>query len=138
MKKLAASILFLLYTSAVNAEVIVITNDLGGSIESRVDQIKNNKSDVIIDGICASSCTLWLKVACVSRKSKLYFHGPTFKYYGITLPPDEFEKWSMIMSEYYPNKIKQKFMNEWRYILFETVLVSGKEAIEKYDVKECK
>ena len=120
------------------ASPIVIKYDLGGSIEQRTLDIKAiGGNEVIIDGVCASSCTMLLKVACVTTTSKPYFHGPSSQFYGVGLSQKEFDKWSKVMASYYPKKLKNKFMNEWRYVTVGVIMVTGKDLIETYDVKEC-
>lgn len=120
------------------ASPIVIKHDLGGSIEQRIIDIKViGDNEVIIDGICASSCTMLLKVACVTTTSKLYFHGPSSQFYGIGLSQKDFDKWSKVMASYYPKKLKSKFMNEWRYVTVGVTMVTGKDLIETYGVREC-
>lgn len=123
---------------AETASTIIIKHDLGGSIKQRIIDI-NQLSDkkVIIDGVCASSCTMLLKIACVTNKSKLYFHGPSSQFFGVGLPKKEFDKWSNVMANYYPNRIKEKFLTEWRYTTVGTIMITGKDAIKLYGVNKC-
>lgn len=86
---------------------IVINQDLGGSVESRlrgIEQLRVAGTRIEIRGQCASACTMLLGLpnTCVARSSRLGFHGPQSQYYGIALPPEEFEYWSHIMASHYP------------------------------------
>lgn len=130
--------LFVALVTELKASPIVIKYDLGGSIEQRIIDIKAiGDNEVIIDGICASSCTMLLKVACVTTTSKLYFHGPSSQFYGIGLSQKEFDRGSKVMASYYPKKLKSKFMNEWRYVPVGVTMVTGIDLIETYGVREC-
>lgn len=115
---------------------IIIKHDNGGSIEQKIVEINSIDENVIIDGFCASSCTMMLKIACVTPNSTLLFHGPSSQFYGIGLPKKDFEKWSAIMADYYPPKIKEWFMNKARYITVGGITMTGKEAI-KLGARKC-
>ena len=114
--------------------VAVIQNDLGGSMEGRLQTIANFRSSgtrVEIRGQCASACTMYLGLpnACVARSSRLGFHGPQSQYYGISLPPDEFEYWSGVMADHYPGAIRNWFLSVARYTTMDIITLSGAEVI---------
>lgn len=114
---------------------IVITQDLGGSIENRlrsIAQLRLAGTRVEIRGQCASACTMLLGLpnTCVARSSRLGFHGPQSQYYGISLPPDEFEYWSRIMASHYPGAIKGWFMSEARQTTMSLITITGAQAIQ--------
>jgi ATP-dependent protease ClpP protease subunit len=125
---------FLAVTSLSQASAqTVIRNDLGGSIEARLQMIANLRNvgeRVEIRGVCASSCTmlLGLPTTCVAPNARLHFHGPSTQFYGVALAPKEFERWSRIMAEHYPPAIRQWFMSTARHTIMGTIAISGNEA----------
>ncbi len=113
----------------------VIDNDPGGPIEQRLQQIKRLRSEgakVEIRGFCASSCTMLIGLpnACVRPGSRLGFHGPSSAIYGLGLPPDEFDYWSRIMANHYPNRMRSWFMSSARNELLGLHTISGRDAIK--------
>ena len=79
---LLAAVLLLTGTGTSHA-VVRITNDPGGQIGryvERYEQLRASGQTVIIDGLCASSCTLVLgaipyEKLCVTRNANLAFHA---------------------------------------------------------------
>ncbi len=122
-------------TAAIKAPgVSIIRNDPGGSVASRLRQIEKLRSDgtrVEIRGTCASACTLFLGLpnTCVARSSRLSFHGPQSQYYGVALPPQEFEYWSQVMADHYPGPIRLWFLAKARNTTMEVLTITGAEAI---------
>jgi hypothetical protein len=63
--------------------VVRIANDRGGLIQrylDRYDQLKDTGQTVVIDGLCASACTILLSKVpsnriCVTEKANLAFHA---------------------------------------------------------------
>lgn len=115
------------------APVQVIRNDLGGSIAARLDiiaQFRRSGSRIEIRGVCASACTMLLALpnTCVARTARLQFHGPSSQYYGIALPPSEFDYWSRVMADHYPAAIKQWFLTKARYTTIGAITITGAEA----------
>lgn len=120
---------------------IVITQDLGGSVENRlrsIEQLRLAGTRVEIRGQCASACTMLLGLpnTCVARAARLGFHGPQSQYYGIALPPEEFEYWSRIMASHYPGAIKRWFMSEARQTTMSLITLTGTQAI-KMGARSC-
>ncbi len=114
---------------------LIVRNDLGGSVAERLTMIaalRNDGRRVEIRGQCASACTMYLGLpnACVSRASQLGFHGPESQFYGISLPPDEFEYWSRVMASNYPAPIARWFMAEARQTTMGIITISGAQAIK--------
>ena len=114
---------------------LIVRHDLGGNVQERLSMIaalRNEGRRVEIRGQCASACTMYLGLpnACVSRASRLGFHGPQSQFYGVSLPPDEFEYWSRIMASNYPAPIANWFMAEARETTMELVTMSGAQAIK--------
>lgn len=82
---------------------------------------------VVIDGDCASACTMLLAVpgACVMPDARLTFHGPAGQN-GAPLPLAAFDHWSTVMARHYPPSIAAWFMVEGRWGEF---TITGAEAI---------
>lgn len=133
---LAAIALICMIAAPVAAQsALIVNNDLGGSVEERLTMIAALRIEgrrVEIRGQCASACTMYLGLpnTCVSRSSRLGFHGPQSQYYGISLPPDEFEYWSRVMASNYPASIAQWFMSQARETTMGLITISGAQAIK--------
>jgi hypothetical protein len=111
----------------------IIRNDPGGPVTARLQEIARLRSTGIrieIRGNCASACTLYLGLpnTCVALSSRLGFHGPQSQYYGVSLPPPEFEHWSRIMAGHYPGAMRAWFMDEVRQTTMGLVTISGAQA----------
>jgi hypothetical protein len=68
-------------------EPIVIRNDPGGLVRPRAEEVRallRSGRRVIIDGECASACTMYLRLppgqVCVTHRSALAFHQVSFNY----------------------------------------------------------
>jgi len=120
---------------ALSQSVSVIRQDSGGSVETRLRQIAQLRkagTRIEIRGQCQSACTMFLGLpnACVARSSRLGFHGPQSQYYGISLPPDDFEYWSRVMADHYPQDIRAWFMDEARQTTMGLITITGADAIK--------
>jgi len=118
-----------------HADTVVIRNDPGGSLTTRLQSIQQYTADgtrIEIRGRCDSSCTMLLGLprACVKPSSRLGFHGPQSQYYGISLPPDEFEYWSRVMADHYPPQIRAWFLREARHDVMGLATMTGSTAIQ--------
>lgn len=82
---------------------------------------------VVIDGDCASACTMLLAVpgACVTPDARLTFHGPRARD-GSALPPEAADHWAEVMAAHYPPALRDWFMVEGRHT---TTTITGAEAI---------
>lgn len=114
--------------------VNIIRDDPGGSVAQRLRMIAHLRAagtQVEIRGQCDSACTMLLGLpnTCVARSSRLGFHGPQSQYYGISLPPDEFEYWSQVMADHYPKAIGTWFMRDVRQNTMSLITLSGSQAI---------
>jgi hypothetical protein len=57
---------------------IVITEDEGGFVQQYAARVLANRNRrVVIDGNCASACTLWLMASrvCVTPRARMLFHA---------------------------------------------------------------
>lgn len=114
--------------------VIRVSNDPGGSLTARLAQIRELRQTgrrvEIRNGYCHSACTLYLGLpnTCVSPNVTLGFHGPQVATRGLGMLPDQFESWSVKMSEHYPGALKEWFMTSARYSK-RLILVRGDQLI---------
>ena len=139
MTQFLSALVFLILTGMLSPtaaqSVLIVRNDLGGSIEerlSRIEQLRALGTRVEIRGTCASACTMLLGLpnACVGQASRLGFHGPQSQYYGVSLPRAEFEYWSQVLAAHYPATISDWFMKTARNTTLSLITISGKQAIK--------
>jgi len=106
-----AAMLLLVDASASHA-VVRITNDRGGQIGRYVDRYEKFRASgqtIIIDGLCASACTIVLGTTpynkiCVTPNAKLAFHGAwDFGSRGRAIPNPEATKHLFSM---YPSQVR--------------------------------
>lgn len=122
---------------------LVVRNDPGGKLSERVEQlnrIRLNGTQVRIEsGYCNSACTMYLGLpnTCISRNVTFGFHGPMSQFYGMALPPDEFEHWSQVMASYYPSPLRDWYLREARYTTVGLRKVAGRTLIAM-GVRECR
>jgi len=118
MKKLfsAAIAAMSMFATPLLASPLVVTDDIGGRVDYRANQIvrlQEQGRPVIIDGHCASSCTMYLAVGCITENARLVSHGPSF--YGVPLNEHDFEYWSLFIASHYPEPLAEWYMSEGRY-----------------------
>lgn len=124
----------LLSSSVAAQPLTIIRSNSGGSVEIRlhtIAQLRSSGTRVEIRGQCASACTMLLGLpnTCVAKSARLGFHGPQSQYYGISLPPEEFEYWSQVMADHYPSAIRAWFVSVARQTTMDMITISGSEAI---------
>ncbi len=113
---------------------LIVLFDLGGVVSNRVEHIEElGPRPVEIRGHCESACTMYLgaEEVCVSPEAKLIFHGPSF--FGLPLLENDFEYWSRVISSFYPEVLREWYMEEGRYGRY---TLSGEHLIE-LGVQEC-
>ncbi|NEX45220.1 hypothetical protein [Pseudotabrizicola algicola] len=128
------AVAFALVASAAVPQTI-IENDPGGSLVDRLTALASLRQTghrVEIVGWCASACTLYLGLpgACVRPSARLGFHGPQSQFYGVSLPPDDFEHWSRVMADHYPPQLRAWFMRDARNTTMGVVQITGAQAIQ--------
>ena len=109
--------MLLLAGAGTSHAVVRITNDRGGQIGryvERYEQLRASGETVIIDGLCASSCTIVLGAIpperiCVTRNANLAFHaawdfGPNGR--AITNPGA-----TQVLYSMYPSQIRRWITN---------------------------
>lgn len=111
-----------------------VTNDMGGSIQERLEQVQRltaQGTPVRIVGTCVSACTLYLGVptSCVFPNARLGFHGPSTRLQGIPLPREEYERVSYQMAAEYPEPLRSWFLSDARRYTSTYILISGSDAI---------
>jgi hypothetical protein len=127
---------------AINQQApVVVNNDPGGNMAQRVSQIdvlRKTGTPVEIRGGCMSACTMYLglRTTCVAPTATLGFHGPSSPYYGIALPQKEFDHWSMVMANHYPEPLRSWYLREGRNIIVGFHQISGRELI-RLGVPQC-
>ncbi len=99
----------LLALTPARAADVVITNDRGGTVTTYAyyfRAIAARRDRVVIDGYCASSCTLALAIptTCATSRSVLGFHAAYRSFFGINTGIDT-ELTQYFMSQY-PPKIR--------------------------------
>lgn len=111
---------------------LVVTQDRGGVIRNRVNEIKtlNDNGDAVeLRGTCLSSCTLYLGVdhSCVASDAVFGFHGPSR--YGAALSDQGFHYWSEVMAAHYREPLKSWFLKTGRYELKNYYKLTGAQLI---------
>ncbi|NVK47152.1 MAG: hypothetical protein HWE33_12685 [Rhodobacteraceae bacterium] len=119
---------------------LIIHTDLGGSVRQRYEEIStliaNDTRVEIRDGFCFSSCTMYigLKNTCVTSKARFGFHGPR-SFFG-PLSQDRFEEWSLFIAQFYPDPVRDWYLEIGRTTIYGFYKVSGADLIQ-LGVKDC-
>ncbi|WP_174819129.1 hypothetical protein [Ruegeria atlantica] len=111
----------------------IIGNDRGGYLHDRLnelEELKRNGVQVEIRGrVCYSTCTMFLGLpeTCVSPDTIFGFHGPSRS--GRRLNEEDFDYFSQIMADHYPEPLKTWFMKKARNRINGVFKVKGSELI---------
>ena len=114
---------------------IVVTNDYGGSVPARSQQIaamrSAGQSVAVPYGNCMSACTMYLGLpgTCVGPSAVFGFHGPSAGS-GIGLPQAEFVRWSQVMAANYPPRLRDWYLREGRYHTLDYLVITGAQLIQ--------
>ncbi len=119
--------------AAARAKLQIISYDMGGDLGERiriVERLRQNGTEVRIEGTCVSACTLYLGLpnSCVTAGAILGFHGPRTRTAGLPLPREDFDRLSAVMAGYYPRQIRQWFWSEARMVTQSYFTISGRQA----------
>ena len=120
--------------------VLVIGNDRGGLLRTRLEQIEElrarNIAIEIRGRICYSTCTLFLGLeqTCVNPNTIFGFHGPSS--YGRALQPSVFEQASRIIANHYPPALRQWYLQSGRYKINSIYRIRGEQMI-RLGVPQC-
>ncbi len=111
----------------------VVGSDRGGYLHDRLAELENlerNGIQVEIRGrVCYSTCTMFLGLpgTCVDPDTTFGFHGPSRG--GRRLAPEDFDYFSKVMADYYPEPLKSWFMTTARNRINGVHKVKGRELI---------
>ncbi|MES0828491.1 hypothetical protein [Ruegeria sp. SCP11] len=114
-------------------QLYVVGSDRGGYLHDRLAELENLKRNGIqveIRGrVCFSTCTMFLGLpgTCVDPDTIFGFHGPSRS--GRRLADEDFEFFSRVMADYYPEPLKSWFMNKARNRINGVYKVKGSEII---------
>ncbi len=111
----------------------VVGNDRGGYLHDRLIELENlqrNRVSVEIRGrVCFSTCTMFLGLpdTCVDPETTFGFHGPSQS--GRRLSQEDFDYFSKVMADFYPEPLKSWFMNKGRNRISGVYKIKGAEII---------
>ncbi|WP_170790158.1 hypothetical protein [Ruegeria lacuscaerulensis] len=112
---------------------LVVGSDRGGFLHDRLVELENlqrNGIRVELRGrICYSTCTMFLGLpgTCVTPDTIFGFHGPSR--HGRPLSALDFQYFSEVMAEFYPEPIKTWFMETGRNRIRGVHKIKGSELI---------
>ncbi len=137
MSQPARALLMLVVASPLSAGAqgpFVVGNDRGGYLHDRLIELENlqrNGIAVEIRGrVCFSTCTLFLGLpeTCVDPDTTFGFHGPSRN--GRRLSPEDFEYFSRVMADFYPEPLKSWFMSKGRNRITGVYKIRGAKLIQ--------
>ncbi|WP_235216174.1 hypothetical protein [Ruegeria halocynthiae] len=111
----------------------VVGSDRGGFLHDRLIELENlrrNGVQVEIRGrVCYSTCTMFLGLpkTCVTPDTVFGFHGPSRS--GRRLAQRDFDYFSQVMADFYPEPLKTWFMQKGRNRVFGVHKIKGSEII---------
>lgn len=123
-----------------NQNVIIVGNDRGGPVVARAEQIEHIRKSgqrVEIRGRqCLSSCTMYLGLAdtCVNPNTIFGFHGPS--QHGRALAKVDFDYWSQVIADHYPQNLQAWYMKTGRHRLHSYAKLNGR-ALIKLGIRQC-
>lgn len=93
---------------------VTISNNGGGhtlSFDAERARLEKTNKQVIINGYCASACTIFYSLpnACMAKGSSLHFHGSSGAPLGVLVA-------DAILAKHYRAGIKEGFLNEWIHL----------------------
>ena len=118
----------------------VVNNDRGGTIRDRlrqIDTLRSTGQPIEIRGeICYSTCTMLLGLpqTCISPGTVFGFHGPSRS--GRQLRSDEFEHYSQLIAQHYPQTLRDWYMKTGRRRIRGVHRIRGTEII-RMGVRAC-
>lgn len=123
--------MFLLASTLTSYAEVRITNDRGGPIDyyiERYEKLRALRQSVVIDGLCASACTIVLASIppddlCVTSRAKLAFHAAwNFARNGSTFTD---RKATRMLYSMYPSPV-QRWLDSHGGLTPRTVFLEGK------------
>lgn len=96
-----------------NSGVRVIRDHLGGNLAEEARKALDNKLPIRIEGVCASSCTVWIMPElvqdfCIAEGAELWFHTPFTEEGDEPITVQEVLDITQMMFNSYPPVIQQK------------------------------
>ena len=134
---LLLSVMSLLAGAGASHAKVRIANDRGGLIEwyvDRYEQLRASRQSVVIDGLCASACTIVLSAIprdriCVTSKARLAFHAAwDFGARGRAVTNPEATQWLYSM---YPSQVRH-WIADRGGLTPRTIFLSGKQLESMY------
>lgn len=125
---------------AIGMTPVVIHNDRGGRLETRLRQLSSLRQSgqpVEIRGsVCFSTCTLLLGLpqTCILPRTVFGFHGPSS--YGRALDPTVFERASVLIANHYPAALRRWYLDTGRYRIRTMYRIRGAQLL-KVGAKSC-
>ena len=114
------------------AACLLIAYDLGGEIFPRLEAVRDNPC-VVINGYCASACTLHLSAedVCLGPDAVLGFHGP--------IVSEEWQKhfYITLVAEHYPPKLREWYLNGPVYLGANEIALLTTDEAEALGVQVC-
>ncbi len=109
-------VVFLLVAASAQAEIVKISNDLGGNIQDyRLRRAELARAgEVRIYHKCYSACAIYttLPNACVWPKAQIGFHGASPVY---DIPA--LDMWlDMRMGEFFRGEVQRRYIADWRHL----------------------
>ncbi|WP_264212278.1 hypothetical protein [Leisingera thetidis] len=124
----------LLPAAAAAQQTYVVGTDRGGFLHDRLIELGNlQRSGVRVEirgRVCFSTCTMFLGLpdTCVDPDTVFGFHGPSRS--GRRLAQKDFDYFSKVMADYYPEPLKVWFMETGRNRISGVYKVRGSEIIQ--------
>jgi len=121
--------------------LLVVGNDRGGFLHDRLIELENlQRNNVLVEirgRVCFSTCTMFLGLpgTCVSATTVFGFHGPSRG--GRRLAQEDFEYFSQVMADHYPDPLKSWFMKTGRTRIKGVFKIKGAALIEM-GIPECR
>lgn len=118
----------------------VVGNDRGGYLLDRLRELRNLRNSgqpIEIRGrVCFSTCTMLIGLpqTCISPDTVFGFHGPSRN--GQRLTQGEFDYYSRVMANYYPQQLKGWYMSTARNRINGVHRVKGSKLINM-GVRQC-
>ncbi|WP_102227035.1 hypothetical protein [Acidimangrovimonas sediminis] len=114
--------------------LVVIVDDFGGRIQSRIDEIARYRQEgtrvEIRGGYCYSSCTMFLGLGnvCLDPGTEFGFHGPA-TLFRTPLAPEVHAHSATVMASFYPEPIRHWFLDVAQWRMSGVYRVAGSELI---------
>lgn len=102
-------------------KTIYVFKDNGGDISDRISEIQEIRmegSKIRIEGVCKSSCAMYLgyEKTCVTPNSEFWFHSARAKKNGKVIHnPEKVARLNQLIADQYPDFLAEEFLAEWQF-----------------------